>query len=637
MKSAESDTQPDEAPSGHISALSDFELMDLPVTFRGSTVVSRFRDSVWDFAHQMDRRNQYTMEARIDWSRPLINGVVLVNGEHKKLLIELKCAALSFLTRSRPTICRQPKPQTVFHSQWVHLRRFAAFITTMGLNSLRDVTPQHLCAYYRSLFDATSLAGSRIGTRINPVTMYQYASITNQLWAVRVDVGIPDMAEPWTERRLRQYYGVRKRLEPGTPIIPEPAIRVMLDLAFDLIDHRLSTVVRIQKLAYSINDRFKDHPGIREREVRAIYHRFGYTNGSDFQREQHLCRASCIAVILLFSGIRESELVSLQRNCYRPRHLDGMPAHGVLTGLRFKGREFPERCQWSVPTVVGTAVRGLMDLTALIWQDSTISPVNLSQLRKPATGETSADIVRTEGALLVTRHRKRRKGRATVMTGHVVRGDLQLLSIAAQCQNEDGDPWMLSCHQFRRTFAYLIARHQLGDVRYLRHHLGHADVETTIYYCTGALTDDVLTEEVAEERRKLQSALMDRWLDPKSPLSGGRGREIASRRIAINTIVDRKGLATLLGDHIRIRSTGHSYCTCQGQGCGGEGLYDAIRCANCSGAVINDEFLQVWEGLRDQQRDIVESGELGVGLQTRAAEQLAACESVIADLRNQNL
>lgn len=41
---------------------------------------------------------------------------------------------------------------------------------------------------------------------------------------------------------------------------------------------------------------------------------------------------------------------------------------------------------------------------------------------------------------------------------------------------------------------------------------------------------------------------------------------------------------------------GYNWCLASGDGCGGEGLYDAIQCINCNNAVIDKAHVPTWKG-----------------------------------------
>lgn len=77
-------------------------------------------------------------------------------------------------------------------------------------------------------------------------------------------------------------------------------------------------------------------------------------------------------------------------------------------------------------------------------------------------------------------------------------------------------PYPLHTHQFRRTYAYFVARSELGDLLTLRDHFGHWSLDMTTYYADGATDDfesDVeLLEMVAKEKLGRQSEVMTGYL-----------------------------------------------------------------------------------------------------------------------------
>jgi integrase len=74
---------------------------------------------------------------------------------------------------------------------------------------------------------------------------------------------------------------------------------------------------------------------------------------------------------------------------------------------------------------------------------------------------------------------------------------------------EDGKPYPLHAHQFRRTYARYVARAELGDLLTLRDHFGHWSIDMTTYYADGAPdtfeTDVELLKMVTTEKMDRQN------------------------------------------------------------------------------------------------------------------------------------
>lgn len=194
--------------------------------------------------------------------------------------------------------------------------------------------------------------------------------------------------------------------------------------------------------------------------------------------------------------------------------------------------------------------------------------------------------------------------------------------------------WPLATHQFRRTFAVFVARNVLGDVRYLRHHFKHWSMDMTLHYAKDPLFDDTLLESVLSKRDELQVSIVSGWLAPSQKLSGGRADHIVRfrGRPEVKTAKDPKALVRAVGEGVFIRGTGHSWCLATTKGCGGEGLYDAIRCVGCGEGVIDQGHLLIWRRIRDQQVEVLSWPDLGDPAWERATRHLREAERVLGEL-----
>jgi len=67
-------------------------------------------------------------------------------------------------------------------------------------------------------------------------------------------------------------------------------------------------------------------------------------------------------------------------------------------------------------------------------------------------------------------------------------------------------------------------------------------------------------------------------------------------------------------------------------GCGGEGLYDAIRCVKCSEGVIDQSHIGIWREIRKQQIEALNWPDMGIPAKERAKNHIREAEKVLADL-----
>ena len=74
------------------------------------------------------------------------------------------------------------------------------------------------------------------------------------------------------------------------------------------------------------------------------------------------------------------------------------------------------------------------------------------------------------------------------------------MGVFSRIRGEDGLPYPLHAHQFRRTYARFVARSELGDLLTLRDHFGHWSVDMAALYADGYEADVELLEMVIKKK-----------------------------------------------------------------------------------------------------------------------------------------
>lgn len=151
----------------------------------------------------------------------------------------------------------------------------------------------------------------------------------------------------------------------------------------------------------------------------------------------------------------------------------------------------------------------------------------------------------------------------------------------------------------------------------------------TQLYASNPMQDASLFDEVLAEMTDFKVDLIESWLGDQ-PLSGGAGRAI--KRVDAIALESRHALLAETASYVHIRATGHGWCLAQEKGCGGAGLYEATRCVDCKNAVIDDSFADVWQGLYQQQRELLAIDDAGPAVRQRAERDVQWARQVMTDL-----
>lgn len=197
-----------------------------------------------------------------------------------------------------------------------------------------------------------------------------------------------------------------------------------------------------------------------------------------------------------------------------------------------------------------------------------------------------------------------------------------------------GIDWNLTTHQLRRTFAVFVAHHVMGDVRYLRHHFKHWSMDMTLLYAKNEKQEETLYDEVMATVRDQKINVIEHWLDDDALITGGAAPGVKSfrKKHRLKMIQSREAMVESISTTVNIRATGHGWCLADGQGCGGQGLYEKTRCVDCSESLIDERHLPVWQGIYEQQLELLAVKDIGPGGLHRAERDVLKAASVLQGL-----
>jgi integrase len=636
------------------SVLFDDPLVTL--NFNGE-VCSRFSDALWNFRHYIHNKNVANSRALINFDVKLSDGSNLLDKKNSSLLLSAKQYLYTRFNILNPRSGKVLGPQSL-------IGHFYCIITFINyLISQKK--------YKFSLFkqDDTSRFQGYIFER-NPKlatnTHAKYLCTILDLYHFR-DV-LPDgLAEhPWPDSSVvhlsndRKNNG-RKNLRQ-TPCIPDYLCSQLFSKSVKFLEDNSHRIIKsfslLQKSALKIarkelkNEKQTNDIKTTRPDKLALYHakrsreyikyknrvlkRYKFSSKIELTKFMHKARACCYVIISLTTGMRNSEIASLDFSSFiKSEGWDG-EEYFWLEGLTYKLVEEPTEAKWMVPEIVRIAIDHLASVNFPL--------IDVIRFSLPYLN----DIDKENQNNLIPFLFKGNDFKTNLLNG--VSNDhwnktLKLLSkefdLCITDHNNDlklppGSIWPLATHHFRRTFACLAARSSLGDLRYLREHYKHWSLDMTLYYANTDVFDDSLFDEVLTERNDLQSALVSDWIVKDAPLAGGRGEAIATfrQRGMLKKSKDIPNLVKQISDSVFVRGTGHSWCLASGDGCGGEGLYDELLCPDCDSSVIDKSHLPVWKGLKEQHEFLLNMPDSGVGTKERAREYIKKSDELIDKLSN---
>lgn len=469
-----------------------------------------------------------------------------------------------------------------------HLRIFCRYVASIGLQSLSDVQPLHVANFVHSQMSAGLSARS----------LEKQFSGLELLYGFRDQHEASLLVHPWPESSAAEVAGwVGERGKDArkvslTPLIPVEVAQRLYRHAKGILDHADEL----------LNGRDSgERSAFREPCITAI-------------------RDACFYLLGVLTGMRSSELSSIEVGAGRTEVSNGITFHWVAS-VEHKTKK--GRVEYLMPSM-GHLILQIMERWSqpyrerLAWQiaamESQPGQLTTKQLQWLATARTNIlrlflgngnDIVPVSG------------------TGWGLK--LQRLARTA------GTDWKLAPHQMRRLYAYTFVRHRLGDMLFLKEQFKHSSIDMTQLYGSNPFQDAALYDDILSELMVYKAGVIAQWLEKDEPLAGGASLRIKEMRA--HDFDSRKELLTETSLRVNMRSTGHSWCLAQDEGCGGSGIYARGACGDCRNGVIDRRFIPIWqEAYRHHKELRRDAQELGPGAKMRVEVDLEKAAKILRDL-----
>lgn len=608
-------------------------------------VVSRYGDPIWDFYPYIPQENRRPSEKQIDWRIALPDGRRLTDPEHAGLLESTKDFIWSLFAdpvegRKRPTM-------VTLRDKVMHIKPLLRWMVSLGLTRFADLAGRTL-----DYVPVAKLGENGKPNEANTVACRLIA--VEDLYHQRDKLNDALAAHPWPHEAACSLGGGKQggaHRKPKTEFIPDAVAGRLAEVALDYVQNRSAAILAaLQASGTAAQDKtnagYGDQACCNARTAAA--RESGYAGSYELNAEVIRLRTACYIVIDMFSGIRDSEMMSIAENCIAPgRSRDGSTDILWLHGTIYKTGQRPKR--WLVPPVVAEAVRVLTRLTAplraaLVWEETEIQQrIGLAIAKERARLVKRLDTVRKhKEKLFVAWSSSTKGGSISVLSGTAMSGDLKRFCVYFGILGNDGQPYPLHAHQFRRTYARFIARSELGDLLTLRDHFGHWSIDMAVYYADGGAdeykADTELLEMVTQEKMARQGEIMGGYLDSDAPLANG-GHWLKDWRASVRTAANKEELIKEYAGTITLNGTGHSWCVgnARGTGCGGLCVFEAQMCVECNYGIIGQEHRPVWAGIREQQQEALALDDMGPGGRARAKIILGYAQKVLQRLDGQEV
>ncbi|MDC7690368.1 tyrosine-type recombinase/integrase [Vogesella indigofera] len=469
------------------------------------------------------------------------------------------------------------------------LRTFCRYAASLRLPSLADLQPLHL-ANFVHLQKVAGLA---------PSTLTSKFLVVELLHRFRDEHKGTLPFHPWPESSAVDMAGGTMTREADarkvglTPLIP-------VEVAQILFRHAEGILNRAEELL-DVRDR-GERSAFRDPEITAI-------------------RDACFYLIGVLTGMRSSELSSIEVGAGRSETKSGITFHW-LASIEHKTKT--GAVEYLMPAMGHRLLHIMERWSAPLRKRLAEQIVTLERQSGKRTAE--------ELQWLATARSNRNRlflgiGRSGIVPVTATAWGRNLKQFARAA----GTDWDLAPHQMRRLYAYTFVRHRLGDLLFLKEQFKHSSINMSQLYSANPLQDLALYDDILTELMQYKTKVVAQWLEKDEPLAGGAGRKIMELRA--HDFKNRTELIAETSRRVNMRSTGHSWCLAQDEGCGGSGIYAKGSCSTCHNGLIDSRFVPVWqEAYRHHKELLTDAEALGPGAMKRVNEDLAKAAKILTDL-----
>lgn len=586
--------------------------------------LSLFGDAIWDLAPYITAENVPDGYKRLRWRIPLADGY-LTDPEHGELLEASKDFIWSLFADPVEGEAR-PLPRTL-RVKLKDLTTLLRWMAKQGIRRFADLAGRTM--------DYVPVARLKVsdGGPAAKLTVYSRLVLVEQIHLQRDKLHDALQTHPWPHETAHSLAGFRRDEGTGknaNPPLPDVLAAEIGEKSLEYVRNRAPGLLGASEAADKADEEARSEPGDSRRAANAKANRIraarsaiargtGYEGLENPHAEMIRLRTACYIVIALFSGVRDSELLSIGTRCIAHRRSRDDSTDVIwLHGTAYKGGKRARA--WQVSPAVEEAAYVIARLTAPLRArlQAEIAdlerriPLSIAKEKKRLVSRYNKFKLQQDKLFLVTHNNT-----IGVISGKRMGENLKKFCDDLGIRDHDGRPFPLKSSDFRPTYARFVARSGMGDMLTLREHFGHRDINTTLGYCGNAADDfDTDTEllamiEVAKKERR--GEIVTDLLESDAPLANG-GHFLYSWRSAVRAAPDKETLVKEYAGAITLAGTGHSWCvgSVHGTGCGGFCIFEAKMCVDCNYGIIGEEHRPVWEGIRVQQEEALALGDLGL-------------------------
>ena len=565
---------------------------------------SNWNDNSWIFQGRIP--GSQTPRCVITWDFELEEGKSFVFPEFSNWLWEAK--TIVWLILNRPVGGPREFRAATLVGYWVKLRILIRWMYTEGYRSFRSLQPS-VCD--RFILFIVSRKNKQKDAPVKSSTIASFQRLLVMIY--RYGKEVPDFSIP---DPLRGKKPVDVRLDSGKiPVTPDVVAIFFVAKAIGLLDGPANDVIAVCELVSKslgtntplwkrrkvITEACRSFPFCALPGENAPWFREEICSGLAVRFLMDRIIDACFIVISYLVGPRVSEILGLEKGCVEPALYDEERTKvRYIVGRVYKTAktETGKFHKWVAPE---PAVRAIRVLERLSEFKGALTDSKSLWLCWNGPGFCNLD---SPVGILSTRDINRR---------------LNSFASFIEVPLHEGERWIFSSHQGRKTFARFIGRRDRSGLQSLREHLDHVSIAMTDAFYVG--TDFELRDLVDQEAMEETAAVLARMLTA-TELGGKAGQEILglSRSLGFQGRgIDDSDVTAWISDYLRDVSVllvvcEYGYCVYQKEtsACMGSELGpDLVRrnplvCAGCSNFGADETNLGFWVDLLDRNREVLD-------------------------------
>ena len=333
---------------------------------------------------------------------------------------------------------------------------------------------------------------------------------------------------------------------------------------------------------------------------------------------------ACFIVIAYLTGARVSEILGLQIGCIQHRpSTDGTENFAYMVGRIYKTvvRAEGDEHRWVIPAPVERAITVMEHMTETLREKTGRSDLWLN------TG--NAGLIGPDTVI-------------AVLTRQLVNLRLNTqFAVFINLPAYKGEPWHLSTHQARKTFARFIGKRDRTALHALQKHFGHISRAMTdlSYVGTDFKLDELIDGQAREETVDALQIILT-----STNLGGRAGREIVRRSQFRGRTIDAEvtefaaRYVEQTGMVLGICPTGFCVFKKNTSACHGtdKGPNEVLRspevCGGCINHVVSEKHRPFWEEYRNENTELLKYPNIGPISRDLAQRRVAMADRNLREL-----